>query len=307
MLNVCSFTLADHHWPFRGGDIVATHSAAPAAHPRRPQHFDPRRDRHPRRAGLRAGRFPLCDGRRQEVHRPGSAGWRADRLPHRLRRRPPEWAQRPLLRSRGQPILHRPLDHSLESRIGGVYGYEWSTGTLTPIADGLAFPNGIVVYGGRLYMAETMTRKVWRFEILGPGRAGNRVEFCLLPEAADRRLAGRRRHGSGCGGESLRHPARGGMYSRLRPRGESPGEHPHHRPAPDERVLRRPRVRTRSTSRWMIWGHSSPSRWACRATAFLSAPPGAPTTRGRACCHQPLNRSSCSCPSSIPSSLAAAS
>jgi gluconolactonase len=82
----------------------------------------------------------------------------------------------------GNLFFTDPWTSSLENPIGGVYGYEWATGQLTRIRGGMAFPNGIVVRGRRLYVAETMTRKVWLFEVTGPGRAGNQVEFCTLPE-----------------------------------------------------------------------------------------------------------------------------
>jgi len=185
MLNVCSFTLTDRDWPFRGGDITATHQSRPL---RTHAVFNTST---PEVVGIPAalafgpdGCLYVTDEGRQSVVRVAPNGEQTDLItacdgeglngPNDLSFDPD-----------GNLYFTDPWTSSLESPIGGVYGYQWATGRLTKIAGGMAFPNGIVVHGERLYVAETMTRKVWLFEVTGPGRAGDRTEFCTLPEAPD--------------------------------------------------------------------------------------------------------------------------
>jgi gluconolactonase len=182
MLNVCSFTLADRDWPFRAGDIVATHPARPL------QTHAVFNTSTPDVVGIPAA---LAFG-------PDDALYVTDEGHRAIVRVAPDGTQSNFLTACDGVRLNGPNDlcfddagnlfftdpwtSSLDNPIGGVYGYAWATGVLTKLADGLAFPNGIVVRGGRLYMAETMTRKVWVFDVTGPGRAGNQAEFCTLPE-----------------------------------------------------------------------------------------------------------------------------
>jgi gluconolactonase len=182
MLNVCSFTLTDRDWPWRGGDITATHQSRPlhthavfntstadvtgipAALAFGPDDClyvtDEGRRAIVRVApdGTQTDFISTCDGRR--LNGPNDLCFDED----------------------GNLFFTDPWTSSLENPIGGIYGYEWATGRLIKIADGMAFPNGIVVREGRLHAAETMTRKVWLFEVTGPGRAAGKTEFCTLPD-----------------------------------------------------------------------------------------------------------------------------
>jgi gluconolactonase len=182
ILNVCSFTLADRDWPFHGGDITATHYSRPL---RTHVAFNTST---PEVVGIPAalafgpdGSLYVTDEGRRSIVRVAPDGTQTDFLTtydgERLNG-PNDLS----FDEDGNLFFTDPWTSSLENPIGGIYGYEWSTGRLTKVRGGMAFPNGIVVRGKRLYVAETMTRKVWLFEVTGPGRADNQVEFCTLPE-----------------------------------------------------------------------------------------------------------------------------
>jgi gluconolactonase len=182
MLNVCSFTLAERAWPFRGGDIVATHQSRPL------QTHAVFSTSTAEVVGIPAalafgpdGCLYVTDEGRRAIVRVAPDSTQTDFLTAcdgvRLNG-PNDLCFDP----NGNLFFTDPWTSSIENPIGGVYGYDWASGVLTRIAEGLAFPNGIVAREGRLYMAETMTRKVWLYEVTGPGRAGPQVEFCTLPE-----------------------------------------------------------------------------------------------------------------------------
>jgi gluconolactonase len=90
----------------------------------------------------------------------------------------------------GNLFFTDPWGSSLEKPIGAVYGYDWKTGTLHPIHTGLAFPNGILVRDGRVYAAETLTNRIWMYDVVGPGQAKNIREFCRLPDLKVKILTG---------------------------------------------------------------------------------------------------------------------
>jgi gluconolactonase len=82
----------------------------------------------------------------------------------------------------GNLFFTDPWTSSASNPVGAVYGYEWGPGELRRIDHGLAFPNGIVIRAGWLFVAETFTNTVWRYRISGPGQAGERELFCRLPD-----------------------------------------------------------------------------------------------------------------------------
>ncbi len=80
-----------------------------------------------------------------------------------------------------------PETSGIDNRIGAVYhcsGFD-GNGKVTRIDTGLAYPNGIVLTadGKRLYVGETETNRVFRYEIQGPGSVGPRALFAELPAA----------------------------------------------------------------------------------------------------------------------------
>jgi gluconolactonase len=81
----------------------------------------------------------------------------------------------------GNLFFSDPWTSSLENPIGAVYGFDWAARKLNRIDTGMAFPNGVAVRDGLLYVAETLTQTIWVYEIDGPGKAKNRREFCTLP------------------------------------------------------------------------------------------------------------------------------
>lgn len=180
MLNVCSFTLTDRSWPTSGGDITATHISRP---------LETRVVFNTSTAevvGIPAalafgpdGCLYVTDEGRRSIVRVTPQGEQTDFISTFEGRRlngPNDLS----FDEDGNLYFTDPWTSTLENRIGAVYGYEWDTGRLTMITDGMAFPNGIVVRGDRLYMAETMTQKIWAFDVTGPGRASNQREFITL-------------------------------------------------------------------------------------------------------------------------------
>ena len=75
-----------------------------------------------------------------------------------------------------------PGESSAANPIGTVHHVD-SRGKTTLAADGLAFPNGIVLApdGKKLYLAESHHNRVWVYEVEGPGRLGGRKLLCDLP------------------------------------------------------------------------------------------------------------------------------
>jgi gluconolactonase len=190
VLNVCSTSRPAQDWPTRGGDIVATHRERPL-------------DTHvlfntstSKVTGIPAALafgpggclYVTDEGRRSivKVEPDGTqidviSAWSGERLngPNDLS-----------FDEEGNLFFTDPWTSSPENPIGGVYGYTWSTGELHQIDTGMEFPNGIVVREGRLYVAETYCLKVWVYEVVGPGRATGKAEFCTLPRFESEKIQG---------------------------------------------------------------------------------------------------------------------
>lgn len=90
----------------------------------------------------------------------------------------------------GNLFFTDPWTSSLENPIGAIYGYAWETGRLHLIRGGLAFPNGIIARGDKVYAAETLTQKIFEYDITGPGVAENERLFCTLPDVEDLEVHG---------------------------------------------------------------------------------------------------------------------
>ncbi len=180
MLNVCSFT-RDEAWPTRGGDITATHVSRPC------QTHTVFNTSTPAAVGIPAalafgpdGCLYVTDEGRGAIVRVTPEGEQTDFISS-FQGEPINGPNDLSFDSEGNLFFTDPYTSSLTNRIGAVYGYQWATGELHKIRDGMAFPNGIVAREGRLYVAETWTNKVWAYDIVGPGRAENESEFCTLP------------------------------------------------------------------------------------------------------------------------------
>ncbi len=184
VLNVCSFT-RDPTWPTVGGDITATHPDRPRMTHRL---FSTSTDQV---NGIPAalafgpdGALYITDEGRRAIVRVGPNGQAADMIS--------ECDGMPLngpndlsFDPHGNLFFTDPWTSSLQNRVGAVYGYDWGRSELHRVDSGLAFPNGIVVRDDRLYVAETLTNKVWIYDVVGPGRAAQRDEFCSLPDVMD--------------------------------------------------------------------------------------------------------------------------
>lgn len=82
----------------------------------------------------------------------------------------------------GSLYFSDPRGSSPRDPIGAVYGFSAVTGEMSKVDDGMEFPNGVVARQGVLYVAETFQRKIWSYDIVGPGRTANKRLFCELPD-----------------------------------------------------------------------------------------------------------------------------
>ncbi|MCL5770150.1 MAG: SMP-30/gluconolactonase/LRE family protein [Planctomycetes bacterium] len=81
----------------------------------------------------------------------------------------------------GNLYFTAPAGSSIEKAVGEVFT-RCATGRVVRLDGGFAFSNGIAVSGdGRtLIVAETDTKKLWAFDILGPGQVANRRVWAAL-------------------------------------------------------------------------------------------------------------------------------
>ena len=85
----------------------------------------------------------------------------------------------------GHCYFSDPWTTSPNNPVGGVYGWDRSSGDVHRIDQGMCFPNGVVTRGELLLVAETHCRLVWAYELAGRGRAHSKRRFCELPDIAD--------------------------------------------------------------------------------------------------------------------------
>jgi gluconolactonase len=76
-----------------------------------------------------------------------------------------------------------PEESDLDHRIGTVH-YVDAGGKVHLVDKGLAYPNGIVLTpdGKRLYIDETFTRRVYVYDVVGPGKVDPRRVICEMPK-----------------------------------------------------------------------------------------------------------------------------
>jgi gluconolactonase len=185
ILNVCSFTIPDTGWTARGGDISATHVDVPLATHKLFNTSTPDVEGIPCALAFGPdGCLYVTDEGRRAIVRVAPDGSITDFVTtwdgHGLNG-PNDLSFDP----DGNLYFTDPWGSSPDSLIGQVFGYEWATRELHRIDTGMAFPNGIVVRDGRLYVAETYTNRVWTYEVTGPGRAAGKREFCRMPDVPD--------------------------------------------------------------------------------------------------------------------------
>jgi len=181
ILNVCSFT-GDKTWPRKGADIAATHTTKPLA---TYTVFNTSTDKV---TGIPAalkfgpdGSIYVTDEGRRAIVRVTPEGEKTDFI-FEYQGKHINGPNDLCFDEEGNLFFTDPWGSSLKNPVGAVYGYAWKTGELHKIHDNLAFPNGILVREGRLYVAETQTKKIWTYDVVGPGQARNPREFCRLPD-----------------------------------------------------------------------------------------------------------------------------
>lgn len=76
-----------------------------------------------------------------------------------------------------------PWGSSLERPVGGFYRL-FPDGRLEQLDSGLAFPNGVALApdGRSVYLAETWTNRIWRYQIAADGRVGARQAWARLAD-----------------------------------------------------------------------------------------------------------------------------
>jgi gluconolactonase len=185
ILNVCSVSRPTESWPTRGGDITATRVNRPlethALFSTSTESVD----------GIPAalafgpdGALYVCDEGRRSILRVGFDGTIRDFIADHDGR-PLNGPNDLSFDDAGNLFFTDPWTSSPRNPIAGVYGYDWISGELSRIDSGMQFTNGIVASGARLLVAETYPRTVWLYDIEGPGRAGNKRQFCILPDVDD--------------------------------------------------------------------------------------------------------------------------
>ena len=190
IMNVCSFVPQDTSWPRNAADITATHISRP---------LETITVFNTSRGGVTGipaalafgpdGCLYVTDEGHRSIVRVTPDGEQADFISHYQSQRlngPNDLCFDP----DGSLFFTDPWGSSLEKPIGSVYGYDWQSGALHQIHTGLAFPNGILVGNGRVYAAETLTNKIWVYDVVGPGQAENIRGFCRLPDLKVKNLTG---------------------------------------------------------------------------------------------------------------------
>jgi gluconolactonase len=187
VLNVCSLDRPEHpEWPTRGGDIVATHPERPLAST----------------VLANTGGIPVAlafgpdgalfvtDEGRRAIVRFDPIGSVTDVLTHWPA---PDHTDALGLNgpndlafdSGGRLYFSDPWTSSPRNPIGGVYGHDPDQDVLHRIDSGMWFPNGVVVTGETLLVAETFRRTIWAYELHGDGSADGKRLFAELPDVPD--------------------------------------------------------------------------------------------------------------------------
>jgi gluconolactonase len=80
-----------------------------------------------------------------------------------------------------------PENSTLENPIGAVYHVSSTDGqgAVTQVDKGMAYPNGVALTpdGKKLYVGESLTNRVYVYEVISPGRVGPRRILAELPKA----------------------------------------------------------------------------------------------------------------------------
>jgi gluconolactonase len=83
---------------------------------------------------------------------------------------------------------------SVQGRSRSITGVLYGTpdGQLREIVYPLELPNGVALSpdGSKLYVAETRTRRIWEFEVLGPGRLGTARSLATVPSGGPMNFGG---------------------------------------------------------------------------------------------------------------------
>ena len=185
ILNVCSFSIPERGWTARGGDISATHISRPLVTHAVFSTSTPEVEGIPAALAFGPdGCLYVTDEGRRSIVRVTPEGTLSDFITT-FEGRNINGANDLSFDGDGNLFFTDPWGSSPDNPIGQVFGYEWATGELHLISDGMQFPNGIVVRDGRLYVAETYTNMLWVYDVAGPAMAANKTEFRRMPDVPD--------------------------------------------------------------------------------------------------------------------------
>ena len=188
ILNVCSFTRAAA-WPTRGGDICATHVGTPGSTERLFNTSGDGVDGIPAALAFGPdGALYVTDEGHRAILRVTPDGTRS-RWVDAFDGEPLNGPNDLCFDADGSCFFTDPWGSSLANPVGAVYGRA-AAGDVHRIDSGMGFPNGIVVRGERLYVAETLRSCVWVYDIVSPGAAVDRRLFCRQPPVPDAPVCG---------------------------------------------------------------------------------------------------------------------
>lgn len=190
ILNVCSITRPEETWWTLGGDVTATNLARPGETYRL---FNTSgNDSTGIPASLAFGpdeRLYITDEGRRAILATSPGGFPEEFITHwrGLRLNGPNDLS---FDESGNLYFTDPWTSSPENPVGAVYVQERSSGEVYQVDNDMQFPNGIVIRGTRLYVAETYRRCVWLYDAASPRSVGNKRLFATLPSLPNNEIHG---------------------------------------------------------------------------------------------------------------------
>ena len=149
-----------------------------------------RKPAHPTATRLPDGTHLVCDGKEHAVLHLDSAGKIMDKASSEYDGKPLRAPNDLTLDPRGGFYFTDPGGSNAKNPIGTVH-YVDVRGKTHLVAGGLAFPNGIALSpnGRTLYVGESNHNRILSYDIVAPGKAGQRRVFATLPSKSGEQIA----------------------------------------------------------------------------------------------------------------------